>query len=217
MTRLYREDDSMRNLAVLVAVASAATVAAQPISKLPDPVQGDIAKRGAAHVRLDPLVGEWNTAIKFWAGPEQDEATELSGKVRRQWIYGGRFLEEHIEEQSKSDVFLSDARGRRPETHAGVVYHGMGLFGYDRLTGLYKHVYVHDDSTRMYYKTGRYLPERNVIELSGTWTIPHNGVLVHARYEIQIESLDRHTLVRYISDEQGVEFKDLEVTHVRKK
>ena len=208
----------MRNLAATLGLlaASAATLAAQPISELPDPVQGDIAKRGAAHVRLDPLVGDWGATIRFWAGPEQGEPIELSANVRRQWIYGGRFLEEHIEERSDSDIFLNDARGRRPETLAGVVYHGRGLLGYDRLTGLYEHIYVHDDSTRMYYKTGRYLPDRNVIELSGTWTIPHNGVLVHARHEIQIESLDRHRLVRYISDESGSEFKDLEVVHVRK-
>ena len=96
----------------------------------------------------------------------------MSGSIRRQWIYGGRFLEEHIEESSDSDVFLDDARGRRPETTAGAVHHGMGLFGYDRITGLFEHIHVHDDSTRMYYKTGRYSPERSVIELSGTWTIP---------------------------------------------
>ena len=61
----------------------------------------------------------------------------------------------------------------------------------------------------MYYKTGRYDPARNVIELTGTWTIPHSGVLVHARHEIQIESPERHRLVRYISDEPVPDtFKD---------
>ena len=140
----------------------------------------------------------------------------MSGSVQRQWIYGGRFLEEHIEESADSDIFLNEARARRPETKAGMVYHGRGLLGYDRLTGLFEHIYVHDDSTRMYYKAGRYSPERNVIELSGTWTNPNNGVLIHARVEIRIDGPDRHTLVRYINDDHGAEFKDLEVVHVRK-
>ena len=140
----------------------------------------------------------------------------MSGSVRRQWIYGGRFLEEHIEESAESDVYFNIARGRRPETKAGVSYKGRGFLGYDRLRRLFEHIYIHDDSTRMYYKTGRYSPERNVIELAGTWTNPYNGVLIHSRVEIRIDGPDRHTLTRYISDDEGPEFKDLEVVHIRK-
>ena len=132
----------MRNLVAILGALLASVGAAQPISQLPDPVEGDIAKRGTAHVRLDPLVGDWDTTIKFWDGPEQDQPIELAGSVHREWVFGGRFLEEHIEEHSDSDIYLNEARGRRPETHAGVVYHGMGLYGYDRLTGLYEHIYM---------------------------------------------------------------------------
>ena len=66
------------------------------------------------------------------------------------------------------------------------------------------------------FRRPRFLPD-GTLEKPARITVFHNGVLVHARHEIQIESLDRHRLVRYISDESGGEFKDLEVLHVRKK
>jgi hypothetical protein len=60
----------------------------QDRSDFPDAVPGDIAKRGEAHLRLDPLVGEWETAIKIWDGPDRQEPMELRGRVRREWVLG---------------------------------------------------------------------------------------------------------------------------------
>jgi hypothetical protein len=93
------EETSMRKLTAFLGmmVASAATMTAQPLSELPAPDPDRIGKRGAEHVRLDPLVGSWATTIKIWEGPDQDKPIEMTGSVRRQWIYGGRFLEERIE------------------------------------------------------------------------------------------------------------------------
>ncbi len=110
---------------------------------------------------------------------------------------------------------LDEFRGRRPIMKAGETYESLGYLGYDRLAGIFEHIWIHDDSTRMYYQRGRHGPSRNTIVLTGSWTDLYDGTYVLTRSELRVDGPDQHTLVRYISDEDTGEFKDLEVVFTR--
>ena len=69
------------------------------------------------------------------------------------------------------DIVLKKYRGRRPFMQAGKAYHGIGYLGYDRLKGIFEHTWLHDDSTRMYYSSGRYDTEQRTITLHGSWRL----------------------------------------------
>ncbi len=174
----------------------------------------DIGGRGSAHARLDSMIGEWEHTIRVWGGADE-ESRILSGRVRRQWIMGGRFILERGAENTKITFHLLEPRGRRPATIGGVNYEGWRLLGYDRLTGQYESLWIHDDSTRMYHSTGHYDPDRQMILLSGSWIDPFDRTMVVYRYEIDLSRQDEHTLLRYISDEDMQEFKDLEIVYRR--
>jgi hypothetical protein len=75
----------------------------------------EAGKPGAEHKKLEPLVGNWNFTMKFWADPSLPPA-EMHGTVERKWIMDGRFVQE-------------SARGQCATT--GKAFEGIGLWGYN--------------------------------------------------------------------------------------
>jgi hypothetical protein len=129
----------------------------------------------------------------------------------------GRFIKELSREIAEKTIRMAEYRGRRPVFKAGQIYEGMGFLGFDRLAGIYEHIWVHDDSTRMYYSRGRYEASSRTIILKGAWTDPYDGTYVLAHIELKIGGPDQHTIVRYISDEDTGKFKDLKIVFTRSK
>ena len=185
-------------------------------SMLEEKDMGDeIGQPGPAHKRLNKLIGQWRMAIKIWNGPKDTEPLSLSGTLERRWILKGRFIEERSKELAEQTLRLSEFRGRRPVTKRGEIYESVGYLGYDRLAGIFEHILIHDDSTRMYYRRGRFDPSREAIVLTGSWTDPYDGTYILSRCELNIADADRHIMVRYISDEDTGEFKDMEIVYTR--
>jgi hypothetical protein len=107
------------------------------------------ATPGAAHKVLDPLVGEWNVASKWWMSPDQPPM-ESKGTVTTRWILGGRFLQ---------DDFSGDMMGKPMK--------GMGLTGYDNLKKKYTSFWVDETSTAMYTSEGDASEDGKVITFLG--------------------------------------------------
>ena len=177
----------------------------------------EIGQPGPSHKRLNALIGRWQMNTKIWNGPHDTEPFKVKGTMERCWTLKGRFIRENAGETAEKTVRLAEYRGRRPVLKAGQIYEGVGFLGFDRLAGIYEHIWVHDDSTRMYYSRGRYVSSSQSIILTGSWTDPYDGTYVLSRIEIKIGGPDRHTLVRYISDEDTGWFKDLEIEFIRAK
>ena len=177
----------------------------------------EIGQPGSSHIRLNSLIGRWQMDIKIWNGPQDTEPFKVIGTMVRRWALKGRFIKEHAREIAEKTIRMTEYRGRRPVLIAGQMYEGMGFLGFDRLAGIYEHIWVHDDSTRMYYSRGRYEASTRKIILNGSWTDPYDGTFILSRIELKVDGPDQHTIVRYISDEDTGEFKDLEIVFKRSK
>src|SRR5262249_11775263 len=73
----------------------------------------EAGKPGAEHQKLQPFVGDWDLTLKLWTDPGQPPAL-VKATVQRQWIMGGRFVQETV-------------RGE----FEGKPFEGMGVLGYD--------------------------------------------------------------------------------------
>ena len=175
----------------------------------------EIGHPGEIHLGLNPLIGMWNMDISVRNGPDDQDPQKLQGTMQRRWVLKGRFIEERTTEMPEQSVVLSEFRGRRPLMQAGLSYHGVGYLGYDRLAGMFEHIWIHDDSTRMYYSRGRYDKNRSTLILRGTWTDPYDGTIIFSRNELTITNDTSHKLTRYISDTDTGEFRDLEIVFTR--
>jgi hypothetical protein len=75
----------------------------------------EAGKPGPEHAKLQPLVGSWTYTCKFWTDPSKSPFVS-TGTIERQWILGGRFLEERV-----SGTNFDGSPG----------FEGLGLIGYD--------------------------------------------------------------------------------------
>lgn len=154
---------------------------------------------GPDHERLNALIGEWNTAIKYWRRPD-DEAVELAGSVTCRWTLDGRFVEEHAEDN----------------TSQGGGFQSLGYLGYNRKTELYERFWMTNTSTGMFSERGRYDPDSNLIRTRGTEIDPDSGVVILTASELNIESPSRHILTAYATGADGVRWKQLEIVYTKK-
>ena len=175
----------------------------------------EISHPGQMHKRLNPLIGKWQMAIKLWGRANDKIPWEISGQMERRWTLDGRFIKEQSVEMAVKTVELIEFRGRRPYMQAGKAFRGEGYLGFDRLAGIYEHLWMHDDSTRMYYSTGRFDQRKSILELRGSWTDPYDSTVIFSRTLLTILDKDNHKIIRYISDEDTGEFKDLEILFTR--
>ena len=176
----------------------------------------EIGQPGDIHLTLNRLIGIWDMDIKVWNNPSDDTPQQYRGTMIREWILRNRFVRESSIEISPKDIVLSEFRGRRPLLRAGTSYQGLGFLGFDRLAGVFEHVWMHDDSTRFYISKGRYKAASATLVLQGEWTDPFDGTIVTSRVELQFDQMDNHSYTRYITDLDTGEFKDLKITFTRK-
>lgn len=173
-------------IGALVAVAALAVPAA---------AQPDSGAQGPDHERLDALIGEWVTAIKHWDAPES-EPVSLQGRATRQWVLGGRFIEERSENETSRD-------GR----FRSIVY-----LGFDRQAELYERFWMTNTATRVFVERGRYDPDDNLFRFDGTESGP-SGVVISTTSELKIVSPERHVFTAYVTGASGVRWKQLEIVY----
>ena len=153
---------------------------------------------GPDHERLNQLIGEWTTFIKHWKTAE-DEPTTLRGTARCQWVLGGRFVEEHAEN----------------ETSNGGRFQSVTYLGYDRQTKLYDRFWLTNTWTGMFIERGRYDPDTNVIQTQGSEIDP-SGAVILTTSELKIDSPNRHVFTSYTIGTDGVRWKQLEILYSKK-
>jgi hypothetical protein len=189
---------------LLLAVAIRTAFADEPASP---PSAGELVKAlaeagkpGAEHRKLQPFVGQWNFTMKLWTDPNQPPA-EMKGTIERQWIMGGRFIQE-------------TARGQCAQS--GREFEGMGLLGYDAaqkkftctkacgLSGTVSSGLASCDSTGTRFESVR---EEHC---------PLAGQKVRIRDEVVIESNDRIVMTMY-GTHDAREVKIAELVSTRQK
>jgi len=154
-------------------------------------------KPGAAHKALEPLVGEWTYTAKLWIKPGADPI-EMSGKVERKWIFGGRFVQDTVQNEKPNPNFK-----------------GMGLIGYDNTQKKYTSVWIDSMSTSMHAAQGTVDKDGKKFTFTGTQIDPVTSKSVKTRAVIRIKGKDQ--IVHEDSrDDGGKWVKVMEITYARK-
>jgi len=112
---------------------------------------------GQNHAHLKALVGSWNAAVKSWQFPNKPP-TESKATAVFQLIMDGRFLVENFV-------------GTTPQGDVT----GMGLYGYDNVTGAFECVRIDTQGTGMARSTGEWKEEHGAFSFHGEFSNPLNG------------------------------------------
>ena len=153
---------------------------------------------GPEHKRLDPLAGEWTYTSKCWMDPNEP-ATESSGTIKRDWILGGRFLEEFV-------------AGKGPD---GKDFEGRGVVGYDKVQGKYTYGWICSMGTGITMGVGTCDTAGKHFTFKTEGYCPLRKTKIEGRDEIRLESPDRHVFEMY-QNLDGKEVKVMELTAERK-
>jgi len=148
------------------------------------------------HRVLDPLVGTWSHVVTWWMTP--DSQPEMSkGTTETQWVMGSRYLRSAVSGMTMGQPF-----------------EGMGLTGFDNGRQTYQTIWMDNMGTGMMIGEGTYDPGTKTLTDRGRFTDPmvgqrsYRGVItfvddVHYRYEL------------YVADENGKEFRMMEIVYAR--
>ncbi|MBI1901152.1 MAG: DUF1579 domain-containing protein [Planctomycetia bacterium] len=148
------------------------------------------------HKRLEPLVGKWDLACKFYEG---DQATESKGSASFRFVLGKRFL---IEE-SKT-------------TAGGQAFEWIGTHGYD--TGKKKYVssWIDNGGTGIDVMEGTWDDATKKLTYTGELDEPEANAKYKVRWAIEIAGQDKFNVEMYLID-GGKDVKVLSIAGTRAK
>lgn len=156
------------------------------------------ATPGEHHEHLKPLAGHFNAASRWRMSPEA-EWTESDGTADFTWIMGGRYLLEKVE-----------------STVDGQPFEGMGLIGYDNVSGKHFSTWVDSMGTGLMTSSGTCDASGKVITYYGELADPMTGQQKKVKSIHRVINNDKHVLEMYDRGPDGKEFQSLEVTYTRK-
>ncbi len=151
---------------------------------------------GKQHQQLAALVGTWQAEAKFWMDPAAAPQT-MPGTIEYRMVMGGRFLEEKVDSEFMGSPFS-----------------GLGLYGYDNVTGKLQAVWIDDMSTGIYSYSGSINEAGDEITLNGRFMDPGTGDWKESRSLMKISGDKLHS-ISYEKTEGGEERKVMEITATR--
>lgn len=153
---------------------------------------------GAQHRHLADSSGEWDFAAKFWtepgAAPEQSRGTS-----RREMTLGGRVMRETVESEMM-----------------GMPFHGLGLTGYDNVTGRWWSTWTDSMSTGLLVSYGSCNEAMTRCEFKGAYPDPTTGGMKETRM-VSESSPEREVMKSYEAGADGKEVQTMELVFTRKK
>lgn len=155
------------------------------------------AMPGKQHRLLDRMAGRWTTAVSYWMDPDAPPATS-TGTCDRSWILGRRFLREEFD-----------------GGQLAMPFRGLGLYGYDRFDDKYTAVWLDTMSTAMMSHRGDYDEAVDAVNFIGHYSDPWTGRRKDSRGVTRFLGKDKHVLELYVRQDDGREFKLLEITYTR--
>ena len=187
-------------LGVVAATALCATVAAvaQEVQEASAPSPEALARMtpGPMHAKLEALVGSWQVTGKWRMTPD-GPWQEFDAPIEREWILGGRFVQETI-----ASEFM------------GQPFEGVGIFGYDNTREEFTMVWFDTMSTGTMFSTGRM--EGTSLTFEGESSNAMTGEKNHWSKSVTDMSGDRHTFTGYGKDANGDVFQNMEGTATRR-
>jgi hypothetical protein len=194
---------------VLTVGASVSARAADKAAKDPAAMQAMMKKAmelgmpAEGHARLRPLAGRWTTKSKMWMNPG-DKAQESAGLSIISWVLDGRYLRQ-------------DYSGN----WAGQPFQGLGFLGYDNVRREYVNIWMDNMSTTLVKSSGQYEAKSNSIKDEGTYSCMMTGDAekwFRAEWKLPESEIGQTSVYTMFSrDEEGKEFKSMEIVYTRMK
>lgn len=147
----------------------------------PDQIKQMLEEQGRPapeHKNLQPLVGTFDAEMAFLIEPG-GEPEVSKGVSRNKWIMGEKFV------QMNFAGSMSMAGAEFPFT-------GMGILGYDKMTGQYHMMWIDSLSTTMLTSTGKAGQNAKEIAVSGTAASPVGQT--EMKHVFKVESNEKHVL-----------------------
>lgn len=114
----------------------------------------EYATPGKSHKFLEKMVGKWKYTSKWWESAEA-KPEESSGTSTIKMILGGRFLQ-------------NETTGKA----MGMPFQGLGLTGYNNVTGQYESLWLDTMGTGMTQGTGSVDEQTNTLKEIGEFSCP---------------------------------------------
>ena len=151
---------------------------------------------GAAHRRLEPLVGSFRAKTTFVVAPgAPPEVSE--GTSEHRWVLGGRFL---------AQVY----RG----TAMGMPFEGIGYTGYDNVQKKYIGFWMDSFGTGFMPSESVGAPRAGAIDFDASAVDP-SGKTMRFLCKVRIQSGDRHTYEMWAPAPGGKRFLQMKVEYTR--
>ncbi len=151
---------------------------------------------GPEHAGLAAMAGSWEFSGSFWTAPDQPPIAS-TGAAERTMILGGRVMVERV-----TSEFM------------GAPFEGMGMTGYDNVSGKYWSTWIDNMNTGVMTATGSC--ENNSCEYTSTASDPMTGQTATGRM-ISAHEADREVHAMYLKGPDGKDWKSMELVYARKK
>ena len=134
------------------------------------------ATPGPQHAMLAKMAGEWTCTVKFQTDPSQPwQESQSTATISA--LMDGRY----IQEISKGQM-------------AGMPFNGMGVYGFDNVSGKYVSTWIDNMGTGIMNSVGTADASGKVITWTGTMNDPATGKPTKERMVTTILSDDHHTM-----------------------
>lgn len=157
------------------------------------------ATPGPNHQMLTSLAGDWTFKNRMWMNPSADPV-ESTGTVSYTTLLGGRF----VQGQYRGDMM-------------GMPFEGVGMMGYDNVTGQFQSTWADNMGTMITFMSGSYDEATKTLTYTGVMDDPMKpGTKVKVREVVRIVSPDSHVMEWY-ETRDGKEAKTMEIAYSRAK
>jgi len=153
---------------------------------------------GEAHLKLEPMVGDWDLTVKMWMGPGREPAAS-KGTASHRWALGKRYLHQ-------------DVKGE----FAGQKFEGAALLGYDNLKKKYFSGWIDSMSTSLSVAEGSVDANGKIFTFFHDDIDPVTQQKMRTKDVIMILGEDRMRLESFKVN-GGQEIKTMEIDYRRKK
>ena len=154
---------------------------------------------GAEHKLLEPMIGTFDTVIRFYPGPGAPPS-ESTGTSVSKWIFGGRYVEQRFKGSSMGQAF-----------------EGIGYTAYDKIKKQYVSTWMDSMSTGIMSSTGTAEAGGKKWKFTGAMDDPMTGTTTQTEQTIVVDSNDKHTFEMWAPMPDGKNFKMMEIVYTRKK
>jgi hypothetical protein len=187
-------------------VLAAGALAQEGTQSSPSPEEAAMMKAwneartpGAPHQHLAESAGTWNFTTKMWMDPSGAPMVS-TGTATRDMLLGGRVLRERVE-----------------STMMGEPFQGLGLTGYDNVTGKYWSTWADNMGTGMMVSEGSYDPATHTMTFSSEVADPLTKKMIKVRMVGDHSAPDHEVFKFYEIRADGGEKMTMEITYDRAK